>query len=109
FHACPPCQLELMETPVHNLNNKGDVVQLLQALERRIAQQEKQYKQHFDQVDSHFERMEKQIELCNRIGRARTMNSSAKHAANPLYPIPFSNSDEQFPATKGEFCNPTGE
>ncbi|CAE6471294.1 unnamed protein product [Rhizoctonia solani] len=49
-------QMHLMETPVASLNDKDGVMDLLQAFERRIAQQEKQSKEYFHQISGRLEK-----------------------------------------------------
>ncbi|CAE6388499.1 unnamed protein product, partial [Rhizoctonia solani] len=87
-------------------NNKDSVVQ---ALEHRIAQQEK----YFNQVNERLEQMEKRIESCNRISLARTMNSHLRGYAQRLYPVPLPNGGEvpedQFPTTKGDVFDLTDQ
>ncbi|KDN47698.1 hypothetical protein RSAG8_03488, partial [Rhizoctonia solani AG-8 WAC10335] len=95
--------MHLMETPVASLNDKDGVMDLLQAFERRIAQQEKQSKEYFHQISGRLEKIEKRIELSNRVGRARVINSHGRRETDILYPVPLPNGDEvpagQLPAT----------
>ncbi|CUA66587.1 hypothetical protein RSOLAG22IIIB_00027 [Rhizoctonia solani] len=92
-----------------NSNNKDNALQLLQALERRIAQQDK----YFNQLNERLERMEKRIELCGRTAYARTSNSNIRGFRQPLHPISLPNGDDvpkgQFPLNQGDFFELTDQ